>query len=136
MVHRVHIKGTVTLNWPGRTLCIEDGDSSLCMQMTQTDAARVGSRVDIVGFPAIRSFKPTLEYATFHKTSATEVPIKPFEVTADRVFKDDLDGKLVQIEAELVGRDSTSSDATLVLRANGVLFSVDGYLLDEPYHKI
>jgi diguanylate cyclase (GGDEF)-like protein len=124
VVHRVHIRGAVTLNWAGRMLCIQDGDSSLCMQVTQTDAAKAGSRVDVVGFPAIRSFKPTLEYATFHTAGGTELPLRPVEVNADHVFTDDLDGKLVQIDAELVGRDSTTSDVTLVLRANGVLFSV------------
>lgn len=124
LVHRVHIRGTVTLNWPGRMLCIQDGDSPLCMQVSQENLARAGSEVDVVGFPAINAFKPTLEYATFHASEMAEVPLQPLAVTADRVFLDDLDGKLVQIDAELVGRDSTTSDVTLVLRANGVLFSV------------
>ncbi len=123
-VHRVHIQGTVTLDWPGRMLCIHDNNSSLCMQAAQSARAPVGSRVEIIGFPAIRFFKPTLEYASFRLSRPSGLPIEPIAVTADRTFKDDLDGKLVQVEAELVGRDSSSPDSTLVLQANGVLFSV------------
>jgi diguanylate cyclase (GGDEF)-like protein len=44
-------------------------------------------------------------------------------VTADRTLKDDFDGKLVDVQAQLVGRDSTSPDSRLEMQANGVLFS-------------
>lgn len=123
-VHRVHIQGVVTLNWPGRMLCIEDHGSSLCMQAEQATLAPIGSRVDIVGFPAIRFFKPTLEYASFRLSGSSDLPIQSLAIAADRALKDDLDGKLVEVEAELVGRDSTSPDLTLVMQANGFLFSV------------
>lgn len=123
-VHRVHVQGTVTLNWPGRILCIQDRDSSLCIPVMQQDAAPVGSRVDVVGFPAIRMFKPTLEYAQFHPSGSMALPVQPVHITADRMFKDDLDDKLVQVDAVLVGRDTSAPEATLILRANGVLFSV------------
>lgn len=124
LVHRVHIQGTVTLDWPGRLLCVQDNDSSLCMQAAQFTRAPIGSRVDIVGFPAIRFLKPTLEYAFFRLSRPSSLPIEPVALTADRTLRDDLDGKLVRLEAKLVGRDSTSLDSTLVMQANGVLFSV------------
>ena len=122
-VHRVHIQGTVTLDWPGRVLCIQDQDSPLCMQSSQMSGASVGSRVDPVGFPAVHFFKPTLEYASFRSESSSDLPIRPTVVAADRILKDDLNGKLVEVEAELAGRDSTSLDTTLVLKARGVLIS-------------
>ncbi len=122
--HRVHVQGTVTLDWPGRMLCIQDHDFPLCVQATQTTAAPLGSRVDVVGFPAIRFFKPTLEYADFRLSDASAATIQPMRVTADRTLKDDLDGKLIQVDAKLVGRESAAPDATLIMQANGVLFSV------------
>ena len=122
--HRVHVQGTVTLNWPGRMLCIQDHDSPLCMQAPQATAIPVGSRVDIVGFPGIRFFKPTLEYAVFRRTDPAVSSISPIVVSAERIFKDDLDGKLVQVDAELVGQDHTSPDLILMMRAKGVLFSL------------
>ena len=123
-IHRVHVQGIVTLDWPGRMLCIQDQESPLCMPTTQTTAVPLGSRVDIVGFPGIRSFKPTLEYSAFRVGDATPSPIHAAVVTADRMFKDDMDGKLIQVDAELVGRDYASANPMLMMRAHGVLFSV------------
>ena len=40
--HRVHIRGTVTLAWPGRLLCIQDGLHGLCAQTDQTTPLRPG----------------------------------------------------------------------------------------------
>lgn len=34
--HRVHVRGRVTLHWPGRTLCIQDATQGLCAQTAQT----------------------------------------------------------------------------------------------------
>jgi len=123
-IHRVHVQGTVTLDWPGRMLCIQDRDSPLCMQATQSDTVPLGSRVDVVGFPTIRVFKPTLEYPVFRVSERSGSSLEPVAVTADRTFKDDLDGKVVEVEAELVGRDYSSPDSILLMRAAGVLFSV------------
>lgn len=123
-MYRAHVKGTVTLDWPGRVTCIQDEDSPLCMPSTQTTGLPLGSHVDVVGFPAIRSFKPTLEYPVFRLADSSVSAIQPITVTADRTFQDDLDGKLVTVEAELVGRDYTSPDSMLMMRSNGVLFSV------------
>ncbi|KAA6460942.1 GGDEF domain-containing protein [Acidobacteria bacterium AB60] len=124
MVHRVHIQGAVTLDWPARMLCIKDQDSSLCMQAAQASPVPLGSRVDVVGFPAIRFFKPTLEYPSFRLADAPGPPVQPVPVTADRILHDDLDGKLVSFEAELVGRNSASPDPTLLMQAGGSLVSV------------
>ncbi len=123
VVHRVHIQGTVTLDWPGRLLCIQDHESSLCMQAAQATRVPVGSHVDVVGFPAINFFKPTLEFASFRPLHPSDLPIQPIAVAADRTLKDDVDGKLIEVQAELVGRDSTSLDSRLVMQAGGVLFS-------------
>ena len=123
VLHRVHIQGTVTLSWPGRLLCIQDRDASLCMPATQATRAPVGSHVDVVGFPAIHFFKPTLEYASFRPSHSSDLPIHPIAVAADHTLRDDFDGKLIEVQAELVGRDSTSPDSRLEMRANGVLFS-------------
>ena len=122
VVHRVH-SGHGHIDWPGRLLCIQDHDSSLCMQAAQATRAPVGSHVDVVGFPAIHFFKPTLEYASFRPLHTSDLPIQPITVAADHTLRDDIDGKLIEVQAELVGRDSTSPDSRLVMRANGVLFS-------------
>jgi len=53
LLHRVHVQGIVTLDWPGRLLCIQDSKDGICMQTTQEASVAVGSFVDVVGFPAV-----------------------------------------------------------------------------------
>jgi diguanylate cyclase (GGDEF)-like protein len=122
LLHRVHVQGTVTLDWPGRVLCIQDAKAGICMQTTQMSAVPVGSFVDVVGFPAVDLFKPSLEDADFRVAGGIAAPPTPVAITADKAVKGDLDGKLVVMDAELIGRDVAAADPTLMLRAGGVLF--------------
>ncbi len=122
LLHRVHVQGMVTLDWPGRVLCIQDAKAGICMQTTQAAVVPVGSFVDVVGFPAIDLFKPSLEDAIFRAAGSTAPPPPPVAITPGKAVKGDLDGKLVQIDAELIGRDVAASDPTLMFRAGGVLF--------------
>jgi diguanylate cyclase (GGDEF)-like protein len=122
LLRRVHVQGIVTLDWPGRVLCIQDAAAGLCMQTSMAAAVPVGSFVDVVGFPSIDLFKPSLEDAVFRANDATPSPPPPIAITPDKAVKGDLDGKLVEIDAELIGRDDAASDPTLMFRANGVLF--------------
>jgi diguanylate cyclase (GGDEF)-like protein len=122
LLHRVHVQGIVTLDWPGQVLCIQDAKAGLCMQTTQGATVPVGASVDVVGFPSIDLFKPSLEDAVFRADDATPSPPLPVAMTPDKAVKGDLDGKLVEIDAELIGRDVAASDPTLMFRADGVLF--------------
>jgi diguanylate cyclase (GGDEF)-like protein len=92
------------------------------MQTTQTATVPVGSFVDVVGFPAIDLFKPSLEDAVFRIAGSAASPPQPAAITPGKVVSADLDGKLVEIDAELIGRDVAASDPTLMFRADGVLF--------------
>ena len=122
LLHRVHVQGEVTLDWSGRILCIQSGNDGICMQTTQAARVPVGSRVDVVGFPAISLLKPTLEDAIFRTVGSSVSPPEPVPVTADRAMAADLDGKLVEIDAELIGQDLAAAQPTLMLRAGHVLF--------------
>jgi diguanylate cyclase (GGDEF)-like protein len=122
LLHRVHVQGTVTLDWPGRVLCIQDAKAGICMQTTQQASVPVGSNVDVVGFPAVNLFKPALEDAVFRTTGAPIASPSPVAISPDQAVKGDLDGKLVQVDAELIGRDVAAADPTVMLRAGGVLF--------------
>jgi hypothetical protein len=104
LLRRVHVQGEVTLDWPGRMLCIQDATNGICMQTAQADDVPLGSFVDVAGFPAINLFKPSLEDAVFRAASGLAAP-PPIAITPDQAVKGNLDGKLVRIDAELVGRD-------------------------------
>jgi diguanylate cyclase (GGDEF)-like protein len=124
LLHRVHVRGTVTLDWPGLMLCIQDGKSGICMQTAQAASVPAGSFVDVVGFPAINLFKPTLEDAVFRTAGGPAAPASPVPITADQAITGDLDGRLVQIDAELIGRNLAATDPTLMLRAGRLIFPV------------
>jgi diguanylate cyclase (GGDEF)-like protein len=121
--HRVHIRGRVTLHWPGRTLCIQDGDDGFCVQSLDQSALQVGELVDVTGFPARDNYEPTLSEATLRPAGNTIVAT-PNEITAEDAFKGgDHTGELVQMEGQLIGRNQLMGDSALLLSSGRILFS-------------
>jgi diguanylate cyclase (GGDEF)-like protein len=124
ILHRVHVQGRVTLDWPGHLLCILDGQDGICMQTGQAAGVAVGTFVDVVGFPGISVLKPTLEDAEFRAAGGPAVLAVPLTITAAEAVRGGLDGKLVQIDGDLIGRNLSTADTTLLLRDGRVLFPV------------
>ena len=124
LLHRVHVRGRVTLDWPGSMLCIEDGNDGICIQTAQATRVAAGALVDVVGFPAINQYKPTLEDATIRETGGPVWPVPPVSITADQAIRGNLDGRLVRVDAELIGQDLTSAEPTLMLRTGRFLIPV------------
>jgi diguanylate cyclase (GGDEF)-like protein len=122
LLHRVHVRGRVTLDWPGRALCIEDANDGLCIETAQALAVAPGAQVDVVGFPVIRQFKPTLEDATFRAAEGSPASLPPVAVPGGGAPGDNLDGKLIRIDAELIGKDLAADNPTLMLRSGRFLF--------------
>jgi signal transduction histidine kinase/ActR/RegA family two-component response regulator len=120
--HRVHIRGIVTLAWPGRMLCIRDGLQGLCAQTDQTTLLTPGELVDVIGFPIIGAFTPTLTYSTYEATGFHQ-PVPSAAVTADQALLGNHDAELVELEGQLVGQDETASDPSIVLSSRNHLFS-------------
>ncbi len=67
---RVHIRGRVTLAWPGRALCLQDPSQGICVQTTETTPVAAGDLVDVAGFPAVGDYTPTMTDATFKPLGA------------------------------------------------------------------
>ena len=138
--HRDHIRGVVTLFWPGRMLCIEDASGGLCAQLDRDsipkDQAsrpsdqnqvepRPGSIVDAIGFPVTGEFTPALLNTTFQLvSSAGERPISAIAISATEAINGDHDAELVTMEGRLIGYDRAASDPTLMLAAGNYVFPV------------
>jgi|CZKL01.1.fsa_nt_gi diguanylate cyclase (GGDEF)-like protein len=120
--HRAHIRGRVTLHWPGRMLCIQDSSDGVCMLSPKLDQVRIGQMVDVVGFPAINDFKATLENASFRVAEGRASPSYAL-LSIQQAFGGDHDRELVQIDGELIGQDRAAVDLTLMLRSGEFLFS-------------
>src|ERR1022692_1134958 len=122
-LHRVRVRGRVTLQWPGRLLCIQDDTQGLCVPTVQSTPVNPGDLVDVVGFPEAGEFRPTLTGARFRRAGGGQ-PIAATPITAEAAFKGDHDSELVRIEGELIGRDRAATDPALVLSSGKFLFPV------------
>jgi signal transduction histidine kinase/DNA-binding response OmpR family regulator len=120
--HRVHIRGTVTLAWPGRLLCIQDGLHGLCAETDQTTPLSPGVLVDVIGFPIIGPFTPTLTRATYNATGVRQ-PVAAVAVTADQALRGNHDAGLVELKGQLIGQDETASDPNILLSSGNYVFS-------------
>jgi two-component system, sensor histidine kinase and response regulator len=120
--HRAHIRGAVTLAWPGRLLCIQDGLHGLCAQSDQTTHLRPGELVDVIGFPAIGAFTPTLNHATY-EAAPIQQPVPALAVTVAQALGGDLDARLVELEGQLIGQDESAGDPAILMSSGKYVFS-------------
>jgi signal transduction histidine kinase/DNA-binding response OmpR family regulator len=119
--HRVHVRGQVTLQWPGRWLYIQDGSQGIFVPTVQTSPLQLGDVVDLVGFPAMGEYSLMLEDAAF-KPRGTGRAIPATSITVQDAMKGDYDAKLIQIDGQLVNQDVTTEYPTLVMSSGGMLF--------------
>src|SRR5271157_2085735 len=120
-VHRSHVRGRVTLEWPGRAVCLQDGSQGLCVQTGQTTPLALGDTVDLAGFPAPGEYAAIMTEAVFRNAGGPE-PVAAAPVTAEQVMRDARDQQLVRIEGTLIGRDRAAQDPTLILSSGNFLF--------------
>jgi signal transduction histidine kinase len=122
-VHRIHVRGTVTLFWPGRLLCIQDGPSGLCAQTAQTTPLRIGEATDVIGFATAGAFTRALTNATYRPAAyQPDTPARPLAL--EDATRGSYDGELVEVEGLLIGHDDFASDPSMVLSSHGHSFSV------------
>lgn len=120
--HRVHIRGPLTLLWPGRMLCIEDFSKGLCAQTEQTTPMEPGQIADVIGFPMIGEFTPTLAQASYQPIGDRLAAI-PKTITAEQAMAGNRDAELVTIEGVVIAKDKAAKDPTLVLSSGNSVFS-------------
>jgi signal transduction histidine kinase len=121
--HRVHIRGVVTLAWAGRFVCIEENSLGLCAQTDQPATLAPGQVADVVGFPQMGAFMPTLARATYRATGLQQ-SVAPASITIRQVVGGDYDARLVELEGEVVGQNDAAADPNITLIAHNQAFSV------------
>ena len=121
--HRTHVRGVVTLRWPGRLICIQNGEKSLCAKSFEAGDAKVGDLVDAIGFVALDGYRPFLENAVFERRSPGPV-VKPSSITADQGLDGDQDAKLVQMDGVVIGREIAWNSVALMLSDGRRVFPI------------
>ena len=119
--HRVHVSGVVTIYWPGRMLCIDDGTEGLCAQTSQNSPLSPGAVVDLAGFTILDGFNPGLTDAIFRRWGEGG-PVSPRSISPAQALDGSHDSELVQIEGQLIGRDLASNDTVLILASGPSVF--------------
>lgn len=119
--HRIHVRGTVTLSWPGERVCIAEADDALCIQTSEQTVLNVGQTIDAIGFLGRDNFTPMLSDG-WVKLSGSGSATLPQQISPAEVFRGDYDGQLVQVEGTLIGVNESNDRKTLLIRSGETLF--------------
>jgi diguanylate cyclase (GGDEF)-like protein len=119
--HRIHLRGNVTLHWPGSMLCIRDATRGICAQTMQDTPVATGDLVDVAGFVETDDNAPVITGAVF-RIAGNNRPVAPQPATTDKILDGEFSSELIQIDGQLIGYDLTTSDATLQLSSGETLF--------------
>jgi signal transduction histidine kinase len=122
---RIKVRGVVTLSLPDRGFYLQDESGGIQVQTQQTNEVHFGDLVEVLGFPAIGSFSPTLEEATFRKVGAQGAP-PPKVMTAEQILLAGVpDAQVVKIRARLLQNVPRSAHRQLVLQDGSVIFTAN-----------
>jgi diguanylate cyclase (GGDEF)-like protein len=125
LAHRVHVQGRVTLQWPGSSVCIQDATQGICARTGQNAILRSGELIDLTGFAEADGSAPTLTDALFARIgSAGAVPVAPLPVSGAQALLGNYESQLIQTEGQLISRDLSSDDTTLLLSSGKYIFKV------------
>jgi diguanylate cyclase (GGDEF)-like protein len=133
--HRVHVRGNVTLLWPGSAFCIRDASGGICAQSVLDTHLALGDAADVVGFAGTEGGSPILTDALY-QSAGPGAPVAPVPVTADQALqgravdsvvaarksRTNYDSELIQVEGVLIENDLASTDATLLLASGQTVF--------------
>ncbi len=123
LFHRVHLRGAVTLQVPGKSVCVEEDQEALCAQTEEESPLEIGDRVEMVGFTAVGAYKPTLVHAMLKAQARGSVPVAT-KITAQDALSGNYDSKLVKLTGKVIGYDLTAKNPTLLMDSQGVMFAV------------
>lgn len=121
-LHRIHLRGQVTLVRPGSLVCIHDAARGVCAQTSQNTQFNIGDLVDAIGFPETENGGAALKDAAF-KSSGQSTAVAVKAMTAGEVLQGRNDSDLIQVEGQLIASDLATSGDTLLLESGNVAFS-------------
>jgi signal transduction histidine kinase/CheY-like chemotaxis protein len=121
-LHRVRVRGTLTLIDPSGTAFIEDTTAGLQVQAALPSGIRPGDEVEAAGLPVPGTFSAMLKHAEVRRVGRA-APIDPPDASAEDALAGVYDSQLVTMEATVVDHISTLADQRLVMQAGDLVFN-------------
>jgi PAS domain S-box-containing protein len=124
LVHLQHVRGEVTWGSPG-TFFLADMSGAICVQGKKTLVGHAGEIVDVAGFPTLGEYG--LSLADSQVRRVTDAPAgeraAPLRLSAAEVLKASIHGRLVKLQARLIGHTEDATQHIFLLQDGQVRFS-------------
>ncbi|QOV87459.1 sensor histidine kinase [Humisphaera borealis] len=119
---RVRVQGVVTLPVAGKGMYVQDDGGGVWVDVPDRQTqARIGEKVDVVGFPLLRDGSPILEDAIWESMGAAQLP-SVIPVTADEALSGTYNSRRIQMDALVLEISRFSEGSTMVLQAGERVF--------------
>ena len=123
LTSRVRVQGVVTLAMPGEGFILQDASGGMRVQTRQTNDVEIGDLLDVLGFPAIAQFSPSLEEAIFRKTGTGRLP-QPQKTSAEQIVMYGTNAEqVVEIQGRLLQSIPRSANPQLVLQDGQTIYA-------------
>ena len=112
------------LLWPGLADCFafRTASQGLCAQTDQTTPLHPGELAEVIGFPIMGAFTPSLTHATY-EAAGFQQPVPPVAVTAEQASARRSRRRIGRTgRVSLLGRTNTASDPNIVLSSQTSCF--------------
>lgn len=132
---RVHVRGVVTANVPGRPIelkdfstgfifvymrnavYLKDATGGVRIETEQSVDSKPGDVIEAAGFPTVTPGRPTLRNAVFRTIGSAQEPA-PLTIAADNALSADYDAELVRLDAQVLGTLATPNERVVMLKTN------------------
>jgi diguanylate cyclase (GGDEF)-like protein len=104
---------------------LRDAQQGICAQTDLSTPLRDGELIDMAGFASAEGSVPVLTDAVFKSAgsgSGVAAPVPAVPVDAEQALKGRYDSQLIQIDGQLISRDLSSADTTLLLSSGRYIF--------------
>jgi two-component system, cell cycle sensor histidine kinase and response regulator CckA len=101
-LHRVRVKGVVTLVADQNEFCLQDASGAIRVNATQTNAVEVGQVLDVAGFPVQDLFSIRLEEAWFRPCPDRLVVSAKLAQAEEVISRREFDRELITVRGRLL----------------------------------
>jgi len=121
---RLHIRGLVTLQRPGRFVVVQEGNSAIRVETRTHETLPEGTRLDAAGFVSTEGYSPILKDAVI-RTHGMSMAVKPLPQHAVDLLTGSSDWSLVTVTGTLIESGQSSTGLTLLIEDHGAKFSAE-----------